>query len=135
MAVPCAPRSPFTAVTGGGLDSARLCFPVPLVLDPPPPSLGLDVSLFFPNVNLPRRFAKVEDPLLEVETLEAWACTTGFGWGGVTGKEEANPTDTAIAFTEFTSGPAIAPEGVRRGIRSGAPEGSGSPEGGSPSTG
>ena len=119
------------------MDSARLCLPVPLVLAPSSPSLDLDASLFFPNVNLPRRVAKAEEPLLEeVEALETWAGTTGrFGWGGVPEEEEGKPTDTAIAFAEFASGPAIAPEGTRRGIRSGVPENRGSLEAGVPSIG
>lgn len=134
MAVPCTQRTPFIVVTGGGFDSARLCLPAPLV---PLPSPDLDPSLFFPNVNLPRRFAKAEEPLLEeVETLEAWVGAAGrFGWGRVAGEERGRPTDTVFAFTEFVSGPAIIPEGVRRDVCSGVPERWGALEAGTPSTG
>jgi len=133
VAAPCAPRRPFTVVTGGGLDSARLCLRLPLA-PAPPPSLDRDPSLFFPNVSLSRRFAKAEEPLLEeVEALETWVGAPGrFGWGGVAGGEEGKPIDTAMAFPEFASWAAIAPDGVLRGVRSGVSEGWEAPEVGTP---
>lgn len=136
VAVPCAPRRPFTVVTGGGLDSARLCLRLPLAIIPPP-SLDRDPSLFFPNASLSRRFAKAEEPLLEeVEALETWADATGrFGRDGEVGGEEGRPTDMTIAFPEFASCAAIAPDGVRRGVRSGVSEGWEAPEAGTPLVG
>lgn len=106
------------------MDSVRLCFRLALALAPPP-SLDLDPSLPFPNVSLSRRFAKAEEPLFEeVEALETWVGATGrFGWDGVAGGEEGWPTERAMAFTEFASWAAIAPDGVRRGVRSGVSEG------------
>jgi hypothetical protein len=124
VVVPCVPRRAFTVVTGGGLDSALLCLPVPLPLAPPPPSLDPDPSLLFPNGNLPRSPAKAEEPLLE--EVEA------HGSGGVAGEEEGRPIATAITFPEFAGVPAIAPEDVRQCIRSGV---SGALEGGAPLTG
>ena len=129
MAVPGAPRRPFTVVTGGGLDSVRLCLRLPLALDPPP-SLDLDPSLLFPNASLSRRFAKAEEPLLEeVEALETWVVVTGrFGWDGV----EGWPTERAMAFPELASWATIAPDGVRRGVRSRVSEDWEAPEVGPP---
>lgn len=136
VAVPCTPRRPFTVVTGGGLDSVRLCLRLPLALVPPA-SLDLDASLLFPNANLSRRFAKAEEPLLEeVEALETWVGATGrFGWDGVAGEEEGWPTERAMAFPELASWATIAPDGVRRGVRSRVSEGWEAPEMGPPLVG
>lgn len=90
--------------------------------------------MLFPNASLSRRFAKAEELLLEeVETLEAWVGAPGrFGWDG---EEEGRPTERAMAFPEFASWATIAPDGVRRGVRSCVSEGWEAPEVGPPLVG